>query len=60
LVSHGIDSAGVDALRRGDVQTFYDRRDDVLRRTTHAFFARQAELDRDDAPSLASLVRRSA
>lgn len=60
LVSHGIDAEARDALRRGDVDAFYARRGDVLRRSTQAFFERHAELDRDDAPSLAALTRRSA
>lgn len=60
LVSHGIDAEARDALRRGDVDAFCARRGDVLGRSTQAFFERHAELDRDDAPSLAALTRRSA
>lgn len=60
LLSHGIDVGALEALRSGDLPTFYDRRGDILRRATQSFFAREAELERDDAPSLASLVRRSA
>ncbi len=60
LVSHGIDSDARDALRLGDVGGFYERRAEVLRRSTEAFFERHAELNRDDAPSLAALTRRTA
>ena len=60
LVSHGIDSEAREALRSGDVASFYARRGEILRRSTQAFFAAHAELERDDAPSLTSLVRRSA
>ncbi len=60
LVSHAIDSDAREALRRGDVQEFYARRGEVLRRSTQAFFERHAELGRDDAPALAALTRRSA
>lgn len=60
LISHGIAVDAVDALRRGDVETFFARRDAVLRPFTLKFLAKNAELERDDAPSLASLARRSA
>jgi len=60
LVSHGIDAVARDALRRGDVEVFFERRDDELRRTTQAFFEQHAELARDDTPSLSALTRRSA
>lgn len=60
LLSHGINGAARDALRRGDVETFYSLRDDDLRRTTQAFFELHAELSRDDTPSLTALARRSA
>lgn len=60
LVSHGIDADAREALRAGDVDAFYQRRGEVLRRSTQAFFERHAELDRDDAPPLATLTRRSA
>ena len=60
LVSHGIDDCAQEALRRGDVEEFYELRGNVLRRSTQAFFERHAELGRDDTPSLAALTRRSA
>lgn len=60
LVSHAIDSEAREGLRRGDVETFYSRRGESLRRSTEAFFARHTELQRDDAPSIAALTRRSA
>lgn len=60
LVSHGIDGEAREALRRGEVETFYDRRARSLRRSTDAFFARHTELERDDAPPIAALVERSA
>jgi hypothetical protein len=60
LFSHGIDAEARDGLRRGDVETFFTRRGASLRRATEAFFARNTELDRDDAPPIAALTRRSA
>jgi hypothetical protein len=60
LVSHGVDVRAQDALRGGDLDEFYRLRGEALRRSTQAFFERHAELDRDDAPSLAALTRRSA
>lgn len=60
LFSHGIDHEAREALRRGDVETFFKRRGDALRRSTEAFFARHIELIRDDAPPIAALTRRSA
>ncbi len=60
LFSHGIDAKAREGLRRGDVETFYARRGESLRRSTEAFFARQTELERDDAPPLSALTRRSA
>ncbi|NVB43071.1 DUF262 domain-containing protein [Pseudenhygromyxa sp. WMMC2535] len=60
LVSHGIDAKAREALRQGNVEAFYDRRERALRRSVEAFFARHVELERDDAPSIAMLARRSA
>jgi hypothetical protein len=60
LVSHGIDPEAREGLRRGDVETFFTRRGESLRRSTEAFFARHTELERDDAPPIAALTRRSA
>lgn len=60
LFSHGIDAEARDGLRRGDVEKFFTRRGASLRRATEAFFARNTELDRDDAPPIAALTRRSA
>lgn len=60
LFSHGIDHEAREGLRRGDVETFFTRRNDSLRRSTEAFFVRHMELKRDDAPPLAALTRRSA
>ena len=60
LFSHGIDAEAREGLRRGDVETFHARRGASLRRSTEAFFVRQMELERDDAPPLAALTRRSA
>lgn len=60
LFSHGIDHQAREGLRRGDVETFFTRRDASLRRSTEAFFARNTELERDDAPPIAALTRRSA
>ncbi len=60
LFSHGIDAEARAGLRRGDVETFFQRRGESLRRASEAFFARHTELQRDDAPPLAALTRRSA
>jgi hypothetical protein len=60
LVSHGIDDAARDALRRGDAEKFYSLRGDVLRRSTLAFFEKHAELGRDDSPPLVAMTRRTA
>ncbi len=60
LYSHGIDAEARDRLRRGDVEKFFARRGDSLRRSTEAFFARHTELERDDAPSIAALARHIA
>jgi hypothetical protein len=60
LFSHGIDHQAREGLRRGDVETFFNRRGESLQRSTQAFFARQMELGRDDAPPIAALTRRSA
>jgi hypothetical protein len=60
LYSHGIDHDAREGLRRGDVETFFKRRGAALRRSTEAFFARNTELERDDAPPIAALTRRSA
>jgi hypothetical protein len=60
LFSHGIDSQARDALREGDMNAFRRRRGEVFHRWIHAFFEGQAELQRDDAPSLATLTRQSA
>lgn len=60
IFSHGIDAEAREGLRRGDVETFFTRRGDSLRRSIEAFFARQTELTRDDAPPIAALTRRSA
>jgi hypothetical protein len=60
LFSHGIDHQAREGLRRGDVETFFERRGAALRRSIEAFFARQMELERDDAPPIAALTRRSA
>lgn len=60
LFSHGIDHEAREGLRRGDVETFFERRSASLRRSTEAFFARNSELERDDAPPLTALTRRSA
>lgn len=60
LVSHGIDEGARDALRMGDVDGFLRRRDAALDRATRAFFERQVELARDDAPPLSAIARRSA
>jgi hypothetical protein len=60
LVSHGIDAEACDALRAGDIDAFYARRGDALRRSTDAFFYRLLELERDDAPPVAAIARRTA
>jgi hypothetical protein len=60
LFSHGIDHQAREGLRRGDVETFFERRGESLQRSTEAFFARHTELERDDAPPIAALTRRSA
>lgn len=60
LFSHGIDAEARDGLRKGDVETFFSRRGASLRRSTQAFFARNTELERDDAPPIGALTRRSA
>jgi hypothetical protein len=60
LFSHGIDHEAREGLRRGDVETFFERRNKLLRRSTEDFFARHTELKRDDAPPIAALTRRSA
>ena len=60
LVSHGIDTEAREALRQGHVETFHARRENSLRRSIEAFFARHTEPGRDDAPPIAALTRRSA
>lgn len=60
LVSHGIHDDARAALRGGETEKFYELRNDVLRRSTVAFFEQEAELVRDDSPSLAALTRRTA
>lgn len=60
LVSHGIHDDARGALRAGEAKKFYALRSEVLRRSTVAFFEQQAEIVRDDTPSLAALTRRSA
>ncbi|PRQ07066.1 hypothetical protein ENSA7_32050 [Enhygromyxa salina] len=60
LFSHGIDAEARQGLRRGDPETFYAHRGELLRRSTEAFFAHHTELDRDDAPPIVALTRRSA
>jgi hypothetical protein len=60
LLSHGIGAEAHEAFRQGDLETFYARRANALRRSAEAFFARQTELGRDDAPPIAALVVRSA
>jgi len=60
LFSHGIDAEAREGLRRGDVETFFTRRGESLRRSTEAFFASHTEQERDDAPPIAALTRRSA
>jgi hypothetical protein len=60
LVSHGIDADAREELRRGNASRFLMRRAASLRQSTEAFFARQMELERDDAPSLAAITRRIA
>jgi hypothetical protein len=60
LFSHGIDAEAREGLRRGDVETFFARRGESLRRSTEAFFASHTEQERDDAPPIAALTRRSA
>lgn len=60
LLSHGIDAEAQELLRQGDVDAFYARRGDLLRRVIESFFARLAELARDDAPPISALARRSA
>jgi len=60
LISHGIDSESQDALRRAHVDEFEGRRGAVFRRWIQAFFERHIERERDDAPSMAALTRRSA
>lgn len=60
LFSHGIDSQARDALREGNVGEFRRHRGELFHRWIRAFFETQAELQRDDAPSLAALTRQSA
>lgn len=60
LFSHGIEAEAREGLRRGDVDTFFAHRDASLRRSTEAFFASHTEEERDDAPPIAALTRRSA
>jgi hypothetical protein len=60
LFSHGIDCQARDALREGNVGEFRRHRGELFSRWIRAFFERQAELERDDAPSVAALTRQSA
>ncbi|MCC7541302.1 MAG: DUF262 domain-containing protein [Deltaproteobacteria bacterium] len=60
LFSHGIDGGAREALRRSDVDEFFARRSAVLNPRLRAFFERHTEVERDDAPSLSSMTRRSA
>jgi hypothetical protein len=60
LLSHGIDAACIKALRAGDFSCFLELRAEQLSSWIRAFFARYTELERDDAPPLAALSRRTA
>lgn len=60
LLSHGIDARAREAIRRGEIETFFERRAESFWRFVEPFFYRHAELQRDDAPPIAALVERSA
>ncbi|MBZ0120601.1 MAG: DUF262 domain-containing protein [Sandaracinaceae bacterium] len=60
LFSHGIHITARDALRRGDANAFFRERSSQLSEWLRNFFGRCAELERDDAPSLSAMTRRSA
>jgi Protein of unknown function DUF262 len=60
LFSHGIDPEAVKWLRAGNVTEFLIGRSTVLHDWGGEFTSRQAEIERDDAPPLTALTRRSA
>lgn len=60
LLSHGIEREGAALLRANDLHAFLQRRQSTLMRWVHAFLECQAEVERDDAPPISALARRSA
>jgi len=60
LMSHGIDTAALDALRADDAKGFVHARASILERWIGTFFDRHTECARSDDPPLLALTRRSA
>ena len=58
LASHAIDRSSQRALRRGDVDTFLERRADVLAEWIIQFVDVRAEWDRPDTPSVKAMAQR--
>ncbi len=58
LESHGLDQAAADALGRGDLALFIERRTRVLDPWLKRFFAERCALDESDRPPVAELIRR--
>ena len=59
LESHGLDRAAAEALGRGDLSTFTQRRAPILDRWFQRFFNGRIVRDDADRPSIAELVRRA-
>lgn len=58
LESHGLDQEAADALGRGDIATFVERRTPILDRWFRRFFAERIGADDGDRPPVAELIRR--
>jgi hypothetical protein len=59
LRSHGLDRAAADALGRGDIDAFVERRSRILEPWFERFFAARIGADDGDRPPIAELVRRA-
>jgi len=59
LESHGLDQEAADALGRGDIATFTERRAAILDRWFKRFFSERIGADESDRPPIAELIRRA-
>jgi hypothetical protein len=59
LQSHGLDQEAADALGRGDMATFTERRAAILDRWFERFFTARIGADDGDRPPIAELIRRA-